>query len=66
MGLQLDDLMVEKLKKLAAEITVNDMYEEDGTIVDDIAGGNVDDAYNAGYNDGRTGLARELLKGPIV
>lgn len=48
-----------KLKKLASRKCWSD---GDNFVVDDMAGGNVDDAYDGGWRDGETMLARELLE----
>lgn len=58
----IDDKTVEELKIYAAEETLGDMYEEDGTLVVDVVGDNVDDAYESGRNDGCTELSRRLLE----
>lgn len=47
------------LEKIASLPAWND---DDDFMVDDRAGGNVDDAYNGGQNDGEILLARQLLK----
>ena len=36
-------------------------YDNEEFMVDDYAGGNIDDAYEIGFKDGRVDLARELL-----
>jgi hypothetical protein len=56
--------IIDKLKKLAEDQTWEDVSEEDKDeyfIVDDFAGGNVDDAYQGGIRTGKISLARELL-----
>jgi hypothetical protein len=55
--------LVEYLKKFAAGDTIYDkvMAGED-VVVDDYAGGNVDDAYWKGHFDGQTDLARDILR----
>ena len=50
--------MKAKLEKLAARTCWND---DKDFMVDDYAGGNIDDAYYGGNRDGETDLARELL-----
>lgn len=52
---------IKMLEKLALNSTIHD---EDGNYacVDDYAGGNVDDAYRIGHNDGQIELARIILK----
>lgn len=55
--------LIESLKKLAAEETLDDLIDKgEDVCVDDFAGGNVDDAYSTGYNDGQVALARDILK----
>jgi hypothetical protein len=56
----LDQEMIARLKKLAAEETIFDSEDED-VVIDDYAGGNVDDAYWRGTRDGETSLARDIL-----
>lgn len=56
------DLFIQELKTEAAKETIDDLLERgEDVVIDDFAGGNVDDAYNAGWNDGRASLAREVL-----
>ena len=50
--------MKAKLEKLAARKCWSD---NEDFMVDDYAGGNIDDAYYGGNTDGETDLARELL-----
>ena len=50
--------LIEKLRKLAARKLPSE--KEDFT-VDDYAGGNVDDAFGMGVEDGEVRLAREVL-----
>lgn len=52
--------MVDKLIALAKDTTIYDQGGEH-TLVDEYAGGNVDDAYELGEEDGKTELAREIL-----
>ncbi len=49
----------EKLQKLAARKNWSD---DPDFVVDDYAGGNIDDAFYGGTDDGETNLARQLLK----
>jgi hypothetical protein len=59
----MDTKMLEELKDLASEKTIGDEQEAgEDVVVDDYAGGNVDDAYWKGHNDGQIDLARQLLK----
>jgi hypothetical protein len=48
----------ETLQKLAAKPA---WFDDEEFMVDDYAGGNMDDAYQGGVRDGRVELARELL-----
>jgi len=48
----------EKLNKLASRSCWND---HEDFIVYELAGGNIDDAYYGGYDDGQANLAREIL-----
>ena len=50
-----------KLEEKAKERTWADQFGED-TIIDDFAGGNVDDAYYGGARDGEIEYARRLLE----
>lgn len=52
--------LLEKLQKLAEQESWYDQFNSD-TIVDDFAGGNVDDAYYGGQRDGQIELARDIL-----
>jgi hypothetical protein len=53
-----NEMIVEKLKKLARR----ECYDEDSEFIPyDAFGGNMDDAYAGGQEDGETQLARELL-----
>ena len=49
----------EKLKELAEK---GSHLDEEGFSVFDWSGGNIDDAYSMGLDDGEISLARELLK----
>jgi len=51
--------MKDKLTKLAGRECWSD---DENFMVDDYAGGNFDDAYSGGVEDGEASLARELLK----
>lgn len=50
---------ISRLKELAEQKT---LQERDVLSVYDVSGGNVDDAYEAGVEDGETFLAREVLE----
>jgi hypothetical protein len=53
---------IETLKKLAKRKTWQDtIYDDEDTVIDDFAGGNVDDAFDGGYRSGETDLARQVL-----
>lgn len=53
---------LERLRKIAnAEGWSDKMGEDPGCIIDDFAGGNVDDAYYGGTRDGEILLARDIL-----
>ena len=57
----MNERMIEKLKNLAK----SDCYYDDETedkMVDDYAGGNIDDAFSYGETAGEVMLAREVLK----
>jgi len=57
------DETIKLLKKLAERKSLFDrMLGEEDCVVDDYAGGNVDDAYEYGETDGEIYLAREILK----
>jgi len=56
--------MNEEMKKMLEEISARECWDDSDDsdfIVDDYAGGNVDDAYSGGYSSGYIQLARELL-----
>ncbi len=50
--------LIQKLKKIASRKCWSDDEE---FIPDDYAGGNIDDAYSGGVDDGRVDMAREIL-----
>jgi len=52
--------LIERLKKLAGSECFYDDESED-KIVDDYAGGNVDDAFQVGVHAGEVMLARDVL-----
>ncbi len=56
----MNEQLIEKLKKLAQSECYFDNEDED-TVVDDYAGGNVDDAFSIGERQGEILLAREIL-----
>ena len=53
--------MIERLKNVARMESFYDNEDED-VIVDDYAGGNIDDAFELGERAGTIELAREVLK----
>jgi hypothetical protein len=55
----MNEALIVRLKKMAQSECYYD--DEDDTIIDDYAGGNVDDAFYAGEHAGETMLAREVL-----
>jgi len=59
---KLSEKSIEALKKKAARETIWELFEKDGSIVDDYAGGNIDDAHSLGVEDGETVMARKVLK----
>ncbi len=53
---------LDKIKKLLNKINEEKpAYADDDFNANDWAGGNIDDAYNIGYNDGRISLAHDIL-----
>lgn len=57
--------VIRKLETIAESKSWSDVAEEDGDECIDIgnfAGGNIDDAFQGGYNEGQIDLARECLK----
>ena len=61
----LDQKMIDRLKTLAKNTTWGE--NDDGSLmddfmIDDYAGGNVDDAFSGGQRAGEIELAREVLK----
>lgn len=54
----MNDNLIEKLKKLASSEC---FFDDEDAIVDDYAGGNVDDAFDAGSHAGEVTLARYIL-----
>ncbi len=56
----MNDAMIERLKALARRECFHDDEDPD-VIVDDYAGGNVDDAFYAGEHAGEVMLARDVL-----
>lgn len=52
--------MIERLKELARTKCFAD-DEDDDVIVDDYAGGNIDDAFSLGETQGEVLLARDVL-----
>ncbi len=55
----MNEAMKAKLEKLAGRQC---WCDDGGFMVDDYAGGNIDDAYYGGVDDGQAVLARELLE----
>jgi hypothetical protein len=55
-----DDEMA-AIKQQAAQVTWAEQCEANGDVIDDFAGGNVDDAYDGGVRAGEVYAARELL-----
>jgi hypothetical protein len=54
---------IEELKRLAKRTTWEDkMDQNENKTIEDLAGGNVDDAYDGGYRSGEADLARQVLK----
>jgi hypothetical protein len=56
----MNEQLIERLKKLASSECFYDDEDED-KIIDDYAGGNVDDAFQVGEHAGQVVLAREML-----
>lgn len=56
----MNDKMIERLKHLARSECYMDDEDED-KVIDDYAGGNVDDAFYAGEHQGEVLLARDVL-----
>lgn len=55
--------LIERLKSLAKRKCWSDkLNTSNDCIINDLAGGNIDDAYDGGYNSGEIGLAREVLR----
>lgn len=57
--MQLSDEFIAKMKKRANANTVND--KDENAVIDDYCGGNVDDAYSMGVDDGEIYAFREVL-----
>jgi hypothetical protein len=55
----MDELFIERMKKLARRECWNADPQMDAY---SFSGGNFDDAYNGGYEDGACDMAREVLK----
>jgi hypothetical protein len=55
--------MNEDMKTMLEKIAARDCWcDDEEFMADDYAGGNIDDAYNGGSDDGEALLARSLLK----
>jgi len=55
--------MIDRLTQMAKRTCCDEEIDEDEFFnPDDFAGGNIDDAYQGGFDDGETYLAREVLK----
>jgi hypothetical protein len=62
MQIEISEKFMAKLIKLSIEETiVDDMCKNPDVIIDDYAGGNIDDAYYRGADDGEINMAREIL-----
>jgi len=57
----MNEKLIERLKFLANRDTVADKLLSEDSMIDDYAGGNVDDAFYAGEESGETSLARDIL-----
>lgn len=58
----MNEQVIEKLKEIAESDSVFDSIHEDGYFcVNDYAGGNMDDAFSLGLEEGEIELARKLL-----
>lgn len=58
--MNIDDKLVERLKKFARKECYHD-NDDDSKCIDDYAGGNVDDAFSEGEHSGEVMLARDIL-----
>lgn len=56
----MNEQMISRLKELAQRECYHD-NEDDDVVVEDYAGGNVDDAFDLGERAGETMLARDVL-----
>lgn len=61
MTIALSPELIAKLKEAAERGCWADKLDGDDEVVEDFAGGNVDDAYDGGYRSGETEMARWLL-----
>lgn len=58
----MNEEFIQRLKKLAAsDAWVDELGDGSDVIIDDFAGGNVDDAFWGGLRSGEIQLAREIL-----
>jgi hypothetical protein len=53
--------LIQKIKETAAKEALGDDEDEDSSVYD-CCGGNIDDAYSAGCEDGEVIFARQLLE----
>ena len=59
---KISEKSITALTNRAAKKTLWELCEEEDSIVDDWAGGNIDDAYELGVKDGQIIMARKILK----
>lgn len=59
MSVEINDAVIELLNGLAEQDSWSDDVD---FMIDDYAGGNLDDAYYGGFKDGQIDLAREILE----
>ena len=58
----MNEEFIQRLKELAAsDAWADELGDGSDVIIDDFAGGNVDDAFWGGYESGEIQLAREIL-----
>ena len=56
------DKLLDKIRKEASSLTADEVAEAEGFDLDYTFGGNFDDAFNAGVDDGCIYFARSLVK----